>query len=100
MTPIGDHAYSMRLKELTYKTEVDRVWIKDQVRYIGSEAYGIAGGEEFILYLPDTPAVGLNEEFLTWWPDYHLWRQGSVKTLASYGLFNVNTGEGFFTSWW
>ena len=100
MTPIGNHAYSMRLEELTYETEVDRVWIEDQVRYIGSEAYGIAGGEEFILYLPDTPAEGLNEEFLTWWPDYYLWGKGSVKTLASYGLYNVNTGEGFFTSWW
>ncbi|MCH5338438.1 MAG: hypothetical protein J1E03_06620, partial [Acetatifactor sp.] len=99
MTPIGNHAYSMRLEELTYETEVDRVWIEDQVRFIGSEAYGIAGGEEFILYLPDTPAEGLNEEFLTWWPDYYLWGQGSLKTLAAYGLYNVNTGEGFFTSW-
>ena len=100
MTQISEHAYSMQLKELTYKTEVDRVWVEDQVRYIGSEAYGIAGGEEFILYLPDTSAEGLNEEFLTWWPDYNLWGRGSVKTLASYGLYNVNTGEGFFTSWW
>lgn len=99
ITPIGDHSYSMRLEELTYETEVDREWIEDQVRFIGSEAYGIAGGEEFILYLPDTPAEGLNEEFLTWWPDYYLWGQGSLKTLAAYGLYNVNTGEGFFTSW-
>ncbi|MCH5344561.1 MAG: hypothetical protein J1E64_11025 [Acetatifactor sp.] len=99
ITQISGYAYSMQLEELSYESEVDKEWIEDQVRYIGSEAYGVAGGEEFILYLPDTPAEGLNEDFLDWWPDVYLWRQGSVKILSAYGLYNVNTGQGFFTSW-
>lgn len=98
MTQISDYAYSMQLEELNCETEVDRVWIEDQERFIGAEALGVEGGEEFILYLPDTPPDGLDEEFLSWWPDNYLWRDGSVKTLDSYGLYNVNTGQGFFTS--
>lgn len=81
------------------ETEADEVWIEDGIRYIGSDALGVEGGEEFILYLPNTSPEGLDEEFLSWWPDNYLWRDGSVKTLSSYGLHNVNTGQGFFTSW-
>lgn len=100
ITKISRYAYSMRLEELTYESEAGREWIGDQIRYIASEACGLAGGEEFILYLPDTPAEGLSEDFLNWWPDAYLWREGSLRKLHAYGLYNVNTGEGFFTSWW
>lgn len=99
MTRISEYAYSMQLAELTCETEVDKIWIEDGIRYIGSDAFGIDGGEEFILYLPYTSPEGLDEEFLSWWPDNYLWRDGSVKTLASYAIQNVNTGQGFFTSW-
>ncbi len=53
ITRISDCAYSMQLEELAYETETDKTWIEDGIRYIGAEALGIAGGEEFILYLPD-----------------------------------------------
>lgn len=101
ITRISDYAYSMRLEELAYETETDKTWIEDGIRYIGADALGIAGGEEFILYLPDTPPEELDEEFLYWWPDYYLWNRsaGSVKKLYSYGIQNVNTSQGFFTSW-
>lgn len=98
MTQLTEHAYSMRLEELIYE-EAGREWIEDQIRYIASEPYGLAGGENFALYVPDTPADQLNEEFLSWWPDAYLWREGSLDTLSAYGLYNCNTGEGFFTSW-
>lgn len=99
MTKVSEYACSMQMEELIYETEVDKEWIEDQVRYIGSEAYGLAGGEEFILYLPDTPADSLDEEFLNWWPDNPLCKKGSLATLSAYGLYNVETGAGFFTSW-
>lgn len=96
---INDYAYSMQLEELTYEEEVGEKWTKNGMLYTAEDAYGLFGGEEFILYLPNTPVEGLNEKFLTWWPDYALWnRHGSIDILAAYGLYNVNTGEGFFTS--
>lgn len=99
ITKVSEYAYSMRLEELTYETEVDKEWIEDQHRYIGSDALGLTDGEEFILYLPGTPLEELDEEFLYWWPEYHLWVDGSVNILSSYGIRNVSTGQGFFTSW-
>ena len=65
----------------------------------GSEAYGIKDGEEFIFYLPDILPQELEEPFLEWWPDWNLWKNGSIQTLLSYGIWNVTTGEGFFSSW-
>lgn len=99
ITKVSAYAYTMRLEELTYESEVDREWIEDEVLYIGSDAHGVTGGEEFVLYLPGTPLEELDEEFLSWWPENYLRRQGSVSILSSYGIHNVNTGEGFFSSW-
>lgn len=98
ITKVSEYAYTMRLEELTYETEVDKEWIEDQHRYIGSDALGIAGGEEFMLYLPGTPLEELEEDFIYWWPKYNLWKDGSVNILSSYGIRNMNTENGFFTS--
>ncbi len=96
---VSRNVYRMQLKELVYETEVDDVWIEEGVRYIGSEAYGLKDGEEFFFYLPDTSPGELNEAYLSWWPDRHLWEVGSIQTLLSYGIWNVETEEGFFSSW-
>lgn len=97
ITKVSEYAYTMRLEELTYETELDREWTENQRRYKGSDAYGLTGGEEFVLYLPGTPLEELDEEFVSWYPD---WRNSaSDRILSAYGIHNVNTGYGFFTSW-
>lgn len=97
ITQLNEYSFSMQLEELAYEIQVDTTWIEDQMLYVAAEALGVADGKEFILYLPDTKTEGLNEEFLYWWPKYYLWREGSVNTLSGYGIYNVNTGHGFFT---
>jgi hypothetical protein len=52
-------------------------------------------GDEFILYLPDTPIDGLDEGFLSWWPGRYA-LEGQPETLEMYGLYNVKMGYGFF----
>ncbi len=99
ITKTGEYSYSMRLAELNCQTEPDKVWIEDQIRYIGSEAFGVEQGETFYFYLPGAPLADLDEAFTEWSPDYHLWRDGSVDRLFSYGIYNVDGGYGFFTSW-
>lgn len=96
---ISDYAWSMKLADLTTENEVEESWIEDGVRYIASEAYGVSGGEEFILYAPGMPADELSAECRTWWPDAFLWRNGEQEQLEGWGLCNVNTGQGFFTDW-
>ncbi len=99
ITKLNEYACSMHLEELVCETEADTEWIEDGVRYIGTDAYGLSEGEEFILYMPFAPAAKLDEEFLGWWPDRILYRAGSIQTLLTYAIQNVNTKQGFFASW-
>ena len=96
---ISDYAWSMKLENLTTEKEPEETWIEDGVRYIASEAYGVVGGEEYILYAPGTPADELPAECRNWWPDAYQWRAGEIEQLEGWGLCNLDTGQGFFTDW-
>ena len=67
-------------------------WTEDGTRYTAADPYGLEAGEAFLLYGPETPTEGLDEEFLIWWPGYAL-----LETLECWGLWNQETGCGFFT---
>lgn len=67
------------------------------MRYIATPAPGIDGGEDFLLYTPDTPVAGLNEEFLFWWPGN--FESEKSETLCSWGLCNLNDFSGFFSDY-
>ena len=58
--------------------------------------YGMEDGETFVLYLPDTPTDGLDEDFLSWWPGCYA-PEGAPETLETYGLLNAKMGYGFFS---
>ena len=90
-----ENSYSMTLAEIGSDYEAEKEWIEDGVRYVSSEPYGIEDGDEFILYLPDTPTDGLDEEFLSWWPGRYMTEE-QTGTLGMYGLYNVKMGYGFF----
>ncbi len=96
---ISDYSWSMKLEELSTEKDPEETWIEDGVRYIASDAYGVTGGEEFILYAPGTPADDLTAECRNWWPDAYHWRNGKLDQLEGWALYNVNTGQGFFTRW-
>ena len=96
---ISDYAWSMKLTKLSTEKEPESSWIEDGVRYIATEAYGVADGEEFILYASGTPADELPAECRTWWPDAYHWRNGKLDELLGWALYNVNTGQSFFNRW-
>lgn len=96
---INDYAWSMKLGALTTERIPEETWIADGVRYIAAEAAGVAGGEEFILLAPGTPADEIPTECRDWWPDAYLWRSGEVEQLEGWGLCNLNEGTAFFTTW-
>lgn len=91
---VDDHTWAMSLEELTVQETPGEEWIEEGIRYIASEAYGLEKGTEFFLYSPETPAEGLDEEFLTWWPR---WNAEDTGTLNCWGLWNQEMGYGFFT---
>ena len=96
---ISDYAWSMTLGSLTTERTPKETWIADGVRYIATEAAGVAGGETFILFAPGTPADEIPAECRDWWPDAYRWRNGEIEQLEGWALCNVKVGTGFYTSW-
>ena len=69
--------------------------IEDEIRFIGSYPYGLEAGGDYILYSPDTPVEGLNEELISWWPG-RFSLDGAPETLESWCIYSLEGGYGFF----
>lgn len=91
---IDTTTWSMELKELTLEEEPGRTTYGDGVRYITSEAYGLAGAEELLIYLPGSPVADLPEAFVNWVRGNALFDPAS-DTLTLYGLYNEAGEYGF-----
>lgn len=94
---IGDYAYSMTLSGYETTVKPDTEEIIDEVRYVYTTPYGIEGGKEFILYLPGMPVGDLPEEFVQWYPGDKANIATPEGTLNSFGLYNVEQEEGFYS---
>ena len=93
---VDEYSYSMTLSELNCDDEGGEEWIEDGICYVPAAPYGMEDGETFVLYLPDTPTDGLDEDFLSWWPGCYA-PEGAPETLERYGLLNAQMGYGFFS---
>lgn len=96
------HSHPLTLEEVTpdRPTEEDR--IEDGILYVNAGPYGLYNdnidGEmsrSFVLYTPDTPVSGLDEELLSWWPGRY--EDAPPTSLSCYALYNVEAGTAFFT---
>ena len=95
---INDHSVTLRLVESGTSEPIGNEWIDDQVRYVASDPYGIAGGEEFILYFPGTPMSELTDDGRQWYKmPRALSDEDLPQTLPCYGLYNVNEANAFFS---
>ncbi len=101
---INEYSYKMALTNIEISKAVGEEWIEDGIRYIASAPYGLNIPDtkqectEFVFYLPDTPIDQVPEEFLSWWPYRYPQEAGAKTTLSCYGILNVTTNFGFFTS--
>lgn len=89
-----EHSYSLKLTRLTTEKQPMEEWIENETHYVATPAAGIDGGEDFVLYAPDAPVEGLNEDFLSWWPGR--FEEDKPETLSQWGLCNTNDFSGFF----
>lgn len=89
---VNEYTYSMKLEELKYERAAGIEEIENGVKYIYSEAYGVEGGDEFLIYLPGAPVSELPEEFVMW-VQFDI--SGASK-LSSYALCNVARQYGFW----
>lgn len=91
---VNDYTYSVRLDALTYEKTAGTEEIIDGKRYCYSDAYGLDGAEEILIYLPDAPLEELPEEYRGWVGYYDL-SNAEESGLPYYGLYNVAEQCGF-----
>lgn len=89
---VNEYTYSMKLERLEYDNAAGIEEIIDGVKFIYSDAYGVEGGGEFLIYLPGAPVSELPEEFI-WWVQYDI---SEASELPSYALYNVAGQYGFY----
>lgn len=103
---VDDFAYKMRLESLAFEQQPEKEEIIDGVRNVYSTAYGIDGGEDFYLYLPDAEFSSLPEGFRGWVRNFWRWVNESIPDgseegkLSFYGLYNEKMEEGFSSSYY
>ena len=91
-----EFTYALRLTSLALKEEPGTERVADGLKLISAEAYGISGGDEFMLYSPGSQSAGLPEEFLEWVRMANAWEE-PPETLPFWGLYNLGEQAGFFT---
>ncbi len=89
---VDEYTYKIKLFSIEYAKEPEEEEIIDGKRYIYSTAYGLDDGEEFYIYLPGIKTDNLPESYRGW---IHYLGDDAEPELPFYGLYNINTGDGF-----
>lgn len=90
----SDYAVSCEIDALDYAQEVDEEEIIDDMLYIYSDAYGLAGADRIMIYMPGTPLEELPEELLGW-IGFEDSEEVDGMQLPFYAIYNEEEGYGF-----
>lgn len=98
---VDETTWSMKIEtiELTHPADNTEEFA-DDARYIYSGPYGLENAEELLIYLPDTPADSLPEEFVHWIQGPYDWSPTDEGTLGIWGIYNVKEELGFTVYPW
>jgi hypothetical protein len=95
---VNDYAYKIELEYLNIVGPKEES-IKDGVKIIPSDPYGLQGGKIFILYLPGSAISGLPIDYVDWVKMPNAWYDSKIpQKLPFYGLYNVEQQQGFFSA--
>ena len=92
---VNEYTYAVQIEELNYAEEVGKEVLKDNIRYIYSDAYGIANAEEIFIYLPGAPLEELPDGYKNWVNDQISLEGENLIELPFYGLYNKTEECGF-----
>ena len=90
---VNDYTYSMEIKEIHYQKEAGGEEIIDGILYCYSDAYGLVGADEILIYLTGAPIAELPEEYMNWVRNDI--QKPDAQELPFYGLYNVTEQTGF-----
>lgn len=90
---VNDYTYSMEIEDIHYGDKIGTEEIIDGVLYCYRDAYGLAGAEEILIYLPGAPISELPEKYMLWVRNDM--ENPEAVELPFYGLYNVKEENGF-----
>lgn len=90
---VNEYTYSMGIEEISYDKEINTEEIIDDVLYCYTDAYGLSGAEEILIYLPGAPIEELPEAYMLWVRNDM--SDTETEELPFYGLYNVKEENGF-----
>jgi len=93
---VNSYTWTMTLEVEEGEMEFGEAWVENNVCYVFTEPFGLAGGTTFSLYSPDAPLDELDEEFLMWWPNYGNQTEEQT-TLGCWAICNDAMGYVFFS---
>ena len=91
---VNEYTYSAHISSISYENEVGTEEIKDGIRYIYTDAYGLEDAENILIYLPGAPLAELPQEYRSWVGYYDLSYTEETE-LPFYGLYNEAAKCGF-----
>lgn len=91
---VNEYTYKMKISDLIYANDANTEEILDEVLYHYSDAQGLYGAEELLLYLPGAPIAELPEDYMIWARGSAFIEDGTTE-LPFYGLYNVTEMSGF-----
>lgn len=91
---VNEYTYKVTINTIEYTNEVGSEEILDEILYSYSEAYGLFGAEEILIYLPGAPIAELPEDYVIWAKGSAYIEEGTTD-LPFYGLYNVTEMCGF-----
>lgn len=91
---VNEYTYKMKINTIEYANEVGSEEILDEILYSYSEAYGLFGAEEILIYLPGASIEKLPEEYMNWVRG-SAYMEGEITELPFYGLYNEAEQCGF-----
>ena len=101
----GPFIYEVPIEEINYAQEPGAEKIEDGTRYVYSEAYGLAGDDHVVVYLPGTPLEKLDQGYMDWITTLHFREWVNEKSyldlpedLPFCGIYQEKDQLGFFSS--
>lgn len=91
VTAIDGNSVTLEMTSLKTKKAEGATWIEDGTRYVASDAYGLEGGTEFILYYPTTPVSQIPSAVRYWNEDLP-----TYGALGCYALYCPAIDTAFF----
>ena len=89
---VEDNIYSVQLAYLNINNTFGEITYEDGYRYVSASPYGIANGEEFLIFLPGASFEKYSDLYLEWW---RIRGETDILPEGYYVIYNVNEGVGF-----